>query len=170
MSNEQNKLRHAIEDMPTEIKPERDLWQGIELGIERRANTAIESKKKARTNAWHYSVAASFVAIAMIGWLVVQQVSAPPANQNPSLADLATVLSEQHQEQKQQLLVSLQDQPALTENWQDQLLELDEAAGAIKAALAQDPSNTALLKMLQNVYQQQMNLIERVHSPKWREI
>ena len=25
----------------------------------------------------------------------------------------------------------------------------------------------ALLKMLQNVHQQQINLIERVHSPKW---
>lgn len=170
MNSKENKLQYAIDEMPREIKPERDLWQGIELGIERRENNALDNPLKPRARSWQYSVAASFFAVAMIGWLVVQQISAPPADQNPSLSDLAAALTEQHTEQKQQLLVSLQDQPALTENWQEQLIELDEAAGAIKAALAQDPTNTALLKMLQNVYQQQMNLIERVHSPKWREI
>ena len=80
------------------------------------------------------------------------------------------MLSSQHQTQRDQLLVSLEGQPALTENWQEQLQELDDAAAAIKAALAQDPNNAALLKMLQNVYQQQISLIERVHSPKWRQI
>ena len=67
------------------------------------------------------------------------------------------------------MLVRFQEQPALTHNWQEQLTELDEAADAIKAALENEPNNMALLKMLQSVHQQQINLIERVHSPKWQQ-
>ena len=59
---------------------------------------------------------------------------------------------------------------ALTNNWQQQLAELDSAAEAIKKALLNEPDNMALLKMLQSVHQQQINLIERVHSPKWSQI
>ena len=44
------------------------------------------------------------------------------------------------------------------------------AADAIKAALENDPNNMALLRMLQSVYQQQIDLIERVHAPKWQQI
>ena len=67
-------------------------------------------------------------------------------------------------------MVRFQDQPALTQNWQDQLTGLDDAADAIKTALENKPNNMALLKMLQSVHQQQINLIERVHSSKWSQI
>lgn len=170
MSNTHRELQQAIGELPRDIQPERDLWQGIELGIERREDKAIEGMKKPNSTSWQYSMAASFFAVAIVGWMVVQQISTPTIEQSPSLSELANLLSEQHTEDKQQFLVSLQDQPALTANWEAQMSELDDAAGAIKAALAEDPTNSALLKMLQNVYQQQMNLIERVHSPKWREI
>jgi hypothetical protein len=64
-------------------------------------------------------------------------------------------------------LIRFQDQPALTQNWQDQLTELDDAAVAIKMALRNESNNMALLKTLRYVHQQQINLIERVHSSKW---
>jgi sugar phosphate isomerase/epimerase len=101
----------------------------------------------------------------LIGWLSI--------NQQTNLLsgdDLVASLSEQHQQQKSALLVEFKDQPALTENWQDQLKEMDEAAEAIKLALVNEPNNMPLLKMLQTVHQQQINLIERVHSPKWSQI
>ncbi|WP_346993140.1 hypothetical protein [Alteromonas gracilis] len=47
---------------------------------------------------------------------------------------------------------------------------MDDAADAIKTALKEDPDNSALIKMLHHVYQQQIALIERVHAPKWQQI
>lgn len=83
---------------------------------------------------------------------------------------LVNVLSRQHEQQKQQLLVRFQDQTAVTDDWQTQIQELEDAAAAVKLALKQDPDNTALLGMLQHIYQQQLLLIERVHAPKWQQI
>ncbi len=63
-----------------------------------------------------------------------------------------------------------QNQPALTDNWQQQLTELEDAERAIKQALENEPENPALLKMLAQVYQQQLDLINKVHAPKWQTI
>ena len=68
------------------------------------------------------------------------------------------------------LLVSYQKAQPITDNWQTQLEELDAAAEAIKPALKTDPNNKALLQMLQQVYQQQLSLIETVYNPKWQAI
>lgn len=169
MTSNEHQLERALDALPREKMPQRDLWQGIELGIEQQQHAGTEKTHKAPPR---FAIAASFAVVAMAGWLVIQQLNVEPTQESiaPSAEQLASVLSSQHQIQRDQLLVSLEGQPALTENWQEQLQELDDAAAAIKAALAQDPNNAALLKMLQNVYQQQISLIERVHSPKWRQI
>jgi hypothetical protein len=143
-------------------QPDRDLWAGIELAISKDDAMLQEPKPK---GAKLYLLAATVALFGLVGWLSVNQ-------QSVSLTgdDLVAALSDQHQQQKNSLLVRFQDQPALTRNWQDQLTELDEAAGAIKTALENEPNNMALLKMLQKVHQQQISLIERVHSPKWSQI
>lgn len=152
-------LKQQLAALPRDKQPDRDLWQGVELAL------ANDVSNKPRLTAKYYLLAASFAAFALLGWLSLSQQSNPLSGQ-----DLVAVLSEQHQQQKHALLVKFKDQPALTQNWQQQLTELDEAAGAIKAALENEPNNMALLKMLQNVHQQQINLIERVHSSKWSQI
>ncbi|MFT6992349.1 MAG: hypothetical protein ACJASL_004349 [Paraglaciecola sp.] len=153
-------LAEQLADVNKEQPPERDLWPGIELALSSEAldsSHVVVGKKM-------YLVAATVAMFGLIGWLSVNQ-------QSVSLTgdDLVASLTEQHLEQKNALLVSFQDQPALTQNWQDQLTELDDAANAIKTALQNEPNNMALLKMLQSVHQQQINLIERVHSPKWQQ-
>lgn len=152
-------LKQHLGELPREKQPQRDLFQGVELAL------ANDASNKSPVTAKLYLLAASFAAFAVLGWLSLSQ----PSNQL-SGENLVAVLSEQHQQQKNALLVKFKDQPALTQNWQQQLTELDEAAGAIKAALENEPNNMALLKMLQNVHQQQINLIERVHSSKWSQI
>jgi hypothetical protein len=153
-------LAEQLADVNKEQPPERDLWPGIELALSSEAldSSHVVAGKKM------YLVAATVAMFGLIGWLSVNQ-------QSVSLTgdDLVASLSEQHLKQKNALLVSFQDQPALTQNWQDQLTELDDAANAIKTALQNEPNNMALLKMLQSVHQQQINLIERVHSPKWQQ-
>jgi hypothetical protein len=141
-------------------RPERDLWPGIELALSSEASDPSRIAQGKKT----YLVAATIAMFALIGWLSIDQ--------QPVLLtgdDLVASLSEQHLEQKNALLVRFQDQPALTENWQEQLTELDNASDVIKAVLENEPNNMALLKMLQSVHQQQINLIERVHSPKWQQ-
>jgi len=158
--NFEQALAEQLADVNKEQQPDRDLWPGIELALS--SETPNLSPPVARTKM--YLIAATVAMFALIGWLSVNQ-------QPVSLTgdDLVASLSEQHLKQKNALLVSFQDQPALTQNWQQQLSELDDAADAIKMALENEPNNMALLKMLQSVHQQQINLIERVHSPKWQQ-
>lgn len=161
-------LQDKIAELQKDKQPQRDLWPGIELAL---ANEAAPNQQKQSNNnvtnlttRW-VAAAAAFAFVGVLSWYGINQ----PA-ENISGEQLIAALSSQHEEQKDALLVKFKDQPALTKNWQEQLTELDEAAVAIKAALREDPNNVALLKMLQNVHQQQINLIERVHSPKWQQI
>ncbi|MDO6694855.1 hypothetical protein Q4574_16275 [Aliiglaciecola sp. 3_MG-2023] len=165
-TNFEKDLRAQINALSNEKQPERDLWAGIEVALteETGANQQI-TKTSSESRFKMIAIAASFALVCVLSWYSLQ-----PATGQITGQDLVAALSSQHEAQKDALLVKFQDQPALTENWQKQLSELDEAADAIKAALKQDPNNIALLKMLQNVHQQQIDLIERVHSPKWRQI
>ncbi|GAB5379581.1 MAG: hypothetical protein Alis3KO_29770 [Aliiglaciecola sp.] len=159
-------LRTQIDSLDKSKQPERDLWAGIEIALADEASPNEISQQTQRSDKPKiYAIAASVAFVGALTWFGMQQ-------SDPQIGgdELIAALSTQHQAQKDALLVKFQDQPALTENWQKQLEELDEAATAIKAALKQDPNNLALLKMLQSVHQQQIDLIERVHSPKWRQI
>jgi hypothetical protein len=159
-ANFEQALAAQLADLNRGQQPDKDLWPGIELALssEYSEPSYVVGKKM-------YLVAATIAIFGLIGWLSVNQ-------QPVSLTgdDLVTSLSKQHLEQPKALLVRFQNQPALTQNWQDQLAELDAAADAIKTALENEPNNMALLKMLQSVHQQQINLIERVHSPKWQQL
>ena len=139
-------------------QPDRDLWPGIELALlcESSEPLMVVSGKKM------YAIAATVAIFGLTGWLSVNQYPVSLTGD-----ELVASLSAQHLDQKNALLIRFQDQPALTKNWQDQLTELDDAAVAIKMALRNESNNMALLKMLRHVHQQQINLIERVHSSKW---
>ena len=172
-SKHEQELNNALARLKKGIQPQRDLWRGIELSIESsQLNTTVQPLNK---RVWVAS-AASFVFVLLMGWFVVK----PDINQrmdsvnnrysNEENADVVEVLSLQHQKQLTTLLVDYEGQIATTDNWQQQLRELDRAALVIKAALKEEPSNNALLQMLKNVYQQQINLVEVVHTSKWQQI
>ncbi|MDO6839100.1 hypothetical protein Q4602_06445 [Paraglaciecola chathamensis] len=172
-------FEHALQDKLAQLdkqkQPERDLWPGIELALVKQEDQARNvhdlSDKKVRVNDnsryWGRAVAlaAAVAIIALVSWKGML-----PNDDMISGEELVAALSAQHEEQKNALLVQFEGKNALTNNWQQQLAELDSAAEAIKKALLNEPDNMALLKMLQSVHQQQINLIERVHSPKWSQI
>jgi len=170
MSDFDQKLAQHISGLSKEQQPERDLWRGIELGIasqQREASNEESSSSTVTSRQWT-AIAAS-VCVVTVLWF-----AAPFAfNANESRSDgyaLIDAMSMQQQQQVNSLLASYQSTPALTQDWQEQLKELDDAADVIKAALKDDPDNSALIKMLHHVYQQQIALIERVHAPKWQQI
>ena len=154
-------LQQKLSVMAREKQPERELWAGIELAL-------VDNPDKQSSNRKYTKAYALAAAIALIGLVSLMSFNSVEGPLNGK--DLIANLSAQHQQQKQALLMQFKGQPALTNNWQEQVAELDKAELAIKAALRNEPNNMALLKLLQNVYQQQISLIERVHSPKWSQI
>jgi hypothetical protein len=42
---------------------------------------------------------------------------------------------------------------------------MERAADSVRKALRDDPDNIALLRMLNDVYQQEVDLLRRVHEP-----
>lgn len=172
MNDFEKQLQEDINRLPKSIEPEKELWTGIDIALNTKQSEegAKNSSKKAVTSvSWNssWAIAASFVFIAVVGWFGFQ---AEVLDKSLEPSQLVTLLEDQHKQQKEALLVSFKDVTPLTENWESQLVELDEAATAIKLALKEDPNNRALLKMLQQVYQQQISLIETVYSSKWQKI
>ena len=184
-------LEAEIQRLPKTREPERDLWRGIELSLHsqvsgkadgnRRHENGLNNEPSGQekrgtvdrlsTTPW-LAMAASAMLVSVIWYFSPVFTNGETSGQQPKLAGYALVdaLSEQQDEQMTTLLASYDSAPELSENWQAQLKELDDAAVVIKAALKDDPNNRALLKMLKHVYQQQITLIERVHAPKWQQI
>jgi hypothetical protein len=158
-------IESHIEQLSKEKLPQRDLWSGIEYSItdENLAN-GQRSQAYSGIRIPAFALAASVLVAMLIGYFSFQ------SGRLESGQDLVLQMSQQHSKHKDALLTSLDGQPATTQNWQQQLDELDQAAIAIKKALENEPNNPALLKMLQKVYQQQIMLIERVHAPAWQQI
>lgn len=151
-------ISQALSNLDKEKAPDRDLWPGIEQAISRDHTPHIKHRSGL------VAVAASIFVVSVVGWMGFV------GGQQLQGKALVAAISQQHQDQKQTLLIRFKDQPSATQNWQQQLQELDEAADAVKKALEQEPNNPALLKMLSHVYEQQMTLIERVHAPAWSQI
>ncbi|MFC3121388.1 hypothetical protein [Agaribacter flavus] len=163
MAEKKSDLNSALQALPKERIPARDLWLGVEYAIA--AEGSAKHKPTKRQSVWYesFGIAASFFIVIIVGYF-----SFHGSLQNDEF--IAEEMSMQFERQKQTLLMSLEDSDATTSNWQQQLSELDDAAKAIKQALENDPNNRALLAMLRSVYEQQLKLIERVHTPSWQQI
>ena len=149
-------LAESINNADSEITPQKDLWPGIEKAL------AHTPKSQAKAALWSKFTGVAACSVAALLTVQLLFLGTEPAT--------SVVMSDYFTQQKQTLLVQYQNQPALTDNWQQQLAELEEAERAIKQALENEPENPALLKMLAQVYQQQLDLINKVHAPKWQQI
>lgn len=153
-------LDEAVAQLPTEVSPKKDLWQGVENAI---ANQPNKTSKK--SHVWQQVTA---LAACMCLGLLSYQVF---FNQQSSQYEAGLkAMTQTFKHEKQALLVKYSDQKALADNWQAQLAELEEAEKAIKLALENEPENATLLRMLSQVYQQQLDLINKVHEPSWQRI
>lgn len=164
MRDFESELTTRVEALPEEVSPPRDLWRGVALGLE-----AEEKPQSRRFSNWPV-LGVSAAIVAVLCFSLFNNIDNGPDRRMASGDALVQVISQQHQAQVKALLTQFEGQSALSNDWESQLSELDEAAAAIVRALEEDPDNTALLGMLQHVYQQQLLLIERVHAPKWQQI
>lgn len=166
MSDFENRLQKEVSQLPESVTPKRDLWKGVEIAISEENQSTEQKKVNIAANAPIYAMAASvmFLAFAVYSLVLSGDINFQPQS------SLALDMQTQHHEQKKALLVSFADKTPLSSDWQKQMEELDSAEKAILTALDSDPDNHALLKMLQQVYQQQLSLIETVYNPKWQAI
>jgi len=179
-------LDQQISQLPKAIAPQRDLWAGIDNAIEHQAQQQTD-KVKPRSVVYRLSAVAAGIAVfGFSAWMVMtnnptidgidsidgQGVVAQQdmANGDDETLNYVNDLSSLFEQQKQALLVKYQDTPSYVDNWQGQLDELDKAAEAIKQALVNDPTNAQLIKMLQQTYQQQLDLINTVNKSPWQTI
>ena len=170
MSNFDDKLAQHISEISKEKQPERDLWRGIELGITTQQGDASQDDalSSAVSSKQWMAIAASACLVSLL-WFATSFAFKADESRSDGYA-LIDAMSTQQQQHVNSLLASYESTTAITEDCQEQLKELDDAADVIKAALKDDPDNSALIKMLHHVYQQQIALIERVHAPKWQQI
>ena len=110
--NYEQDLQRHLANMQKDKQPDRDLWAGIELAVTQE-DSSTPSTQSVQGAKW-YLVAATVAIFGLIGWLSLGQQTVALTGD-----ELVATLSQQHHQQKNALLVKFQDQPALTQNWQD---------------------------------------------------
>lgn len=166
MKHNQAELDSLIETLPDELEPKRDLWQGIEQAI---AKTPQDVPAQSETNApfsvnWG-AVAAVIAPIAIVAGVLMN--NQPAVQQGPEW--LAPV-SASFEIQKRNMLRQVSGHQSVNEQWRTTLVELEEAEAALKEALIHQPQDPALMKMLNQVYQQQLDVIAKSHQSKFQQI
>ena len=154
----QNNLDDLIDALPREVQPDRDLWPGIEHAIEMRASESATP--------WRYMpVAAVLMVFVLATWMFSTHRHDDHGHfDGVELATLIEDMDSDFSMKKAALLDTYKGQPALTGNWREQLQELEEARLGIKELLKSSPNNVYMIQIMQNIQQQQLDLIERVHA------
>lgn len=155
--NQEVDLLTLVNELPKEMEPKRDLWPGIEQAIAEKP----QIKTPSNDSHWHNwaRTAAAFVpaAFVLVFWLQQSSVTAT----NDQVFNSVTASFEL---QKRQLLRQVSNDTAVVENWQLSLADLEQAEQSLITALQSQPEDPALLKMLTQVYQQQLALIRKSHT------
>jgi uncharacterized protein YukE len=157
---DERQLQSALNALPRDIAPVRDLWPGIAQALH---EDVYAAKPPHRSR--YLALAASLLLI-LASSLYYGQRQAEPSREGGELEALISSLQSHHQSSKNALLVQYQGQSAAYTDWQARMRELEAAEDAIYDALRQDPNNLALLHILRQVQDKQIMLIDAVFSPR----
>jgi len=154
-------IQQAI-DENSGVTPPRDLWRGIEANISR---SQVKLNRRSRNYwLWFTSAAASVFVLAGIT-LSFSLNSVSPSVSGQQL-ELLTMVTQQHQQQRQILLANYEDaglQPTFSE-LQSELEQLRSAAVKVTEQLRLDPDNSELWQFLQWLHQQELDLLKVMYQ------
>ena len=155
--NAERRLQDALDALPREVRPQRDLWPGIEHAL------LLPQRPEV---AWyrHGALAASLLLVLASSLYFGTQQSAQRMP-NSVVEEFLATLQDEHELNKQTLLIRYEDQQPYYPDWERQLLELEQAEAAIFDALRDDPQNLEMIEILRGVQQKQLNLIDKVFEP-----
>lgn len=164
----EQEFQEQIDALSHDIKPQRDLWAGIEHAIEHQVQHEDKTKSSPKRAYAPLAWAASVVIAVLVTWNV------NTTNKAPVVAQVSAIdsIQQQYSEQRNSMLVSFgkPDLSKLPEDIQKQFNELQSARNSLLAALENDPNNSDLLNLLKWTQQQELNLLEQLFSPKWQTI
>ncbi|MCL1141343.1 hypothetical protein [Shewanella gaetbuli] len=167
-------LQALLSTLPKEIEPNKDLWQGIEVQINK-PNSSV--KPANRLQKWKpIALAASVVMVMLLSWSNINsdpnidtaQVTVESALQRQSTTDLLALIDTialTHQQQLEGLqsnatLVTLSSSSQVSP-FNQGLQELQAASLQIQQALKADPNNKSMWDMWQWIMQREMTLLQR---------
>lgn len=156
--NAERRLQDALEALPREVLPRRDLWPGIEHAL---------LMNERRAPAWHRhgALAASVLLVVALS-LYFGTLQSERQLPNSVVEQFLATLQDEHELNKQMLLVRYEDQEPYYQDWKQQLLELEQAEAVIFEALRDDPQNPELIEILRSVQQKQLKLIDKAFDPR----
>lgn len=175
----ESELQSAIGSLPRSIKPQRDLWPGIDqrlAGIDRVASTPQ------RTSAWRMPAMAAAVLVALTtGIFIGRGLDMGPADQTAqpvqhyAMAGTVEAAEREYQAAFRELVpldysglrLEGEEPDALRDSWEDLL----QAETSLLAALRQYPSNTYLNEKLLDLRSQQLQFVKQLallEQNNWR--
>lgn len=158
--------------LPKRIEPQRDLWPGIEARLDERG---VQTPPAAPSRVWPF---VSGIAATLVVALAVTQLRTEPAPplSAEAVPPVQTVLVERPApwvpeiaRTRNQLHPGFQDglaqlSPETRAIVEDNLAQIHRSLAEIHEALAADPGNLALHRMLASTYQLELNLISSIQS------
>jgi hypothetical protein len=187
--NEERKIS-SLRDLPLDIAPPRDLWQGIEARLAghsgRRSGTGggVESaRRRGRAGRMRVFAAAAMVAALAVGIWIGRAVLPVPgrlstgiglnaANVSPSEPGTwhtAYVMDSKYTRQRAQLVKDLEARlaalpPQSRAKVAASLKAINDSKRDLEAELGKDPGNALLQELLVNTYQDEMRVLTAVHE------
>lgn len=166
---EEHALRQLVErarSLPKSVMPRRDLWNGIEAQIEGRV-VAFETRSARRFSSRVWAPLMSFAAaVAVVATLVfsrdIDDAFTPPVVQeNPVLAGELEYMAA-----KEALLTELAStgdslSPEIVATVEDNLRIIEDAVLQLRTALADEPNNPQLERLLVATYKSQVELLQQ---------
>ena len=177
-------LVSAAVRLPTEIEPERELWDGIAARLEKRRPTPLPHTGTASRGHWYQGLAAASLLLALLGlgYAYLPRPAAPssesPAASRPT-AEIPAVRSPAghpsgiHAAEQALIEAKLLLRDALDARRGELSAEtiemvnrnariIEDAIAEIRASLARDPGNRDLNQMLIAAHQQEVALLQHV--------
>lgn len=178
-------LKRRLDELPREIRPERNLWPGIESALREHDDKVVRpdfEAGSARTGV-HWPrlgllAAAAMLLVTLSSGITAYLVRAPEPVEQPTTtagpADVQTIAWEQfleveheYQEVTDELLAALEAQrdelsPETVDVVERNLALIDQAIRESRAALERDPANAKLIHKLTDMYRTRVSFLERM--------
>ena len=182
MSGNGERKISSLRDLPRDIAPPRDLWQGIEARIssEKNAGSIASPQRSGRTVRLRVLAAAAVLAALAVGiWIGRAMLPVPSVGGGLSVSNTpavepgafhaAYVMDSRYLQQRAQLVKNLESRlaalpPESRAKVVASLQTINDSKRDLEAELGKDPSNALLQELLVNTYQDEMRVLTAVHE------
>jgi hypothetical protein len=185
MTGNEGRKISSLRDLPLDIAPPRDLWQGIEAqlaeqGAQRNGGAASDSSRFARAARMRVLAAAAVIAALAVGIWIGRAVlpvpgqapsglTVPRATSAPGVWQTEYVMGSKYTRHRAELVKGLEARlaalpPESRAKVLASLRAINDSKRELETELGKDPSNALLQELLVNTYQDEMRLLTAVHE------